>query len=555
MRVVLDGRCESIKGGNPPVNLESIIDMTDDDPPIVFDIDESSDRFKVDNSSEIELVVMTEKVDYLDPVKCASVREGGGPVFARLSNGQGLIFDSRLVLHTNTPENPLNDGGGRISVATESKTKCSNVPRSFLNDDSCRVSKSNDACAIVRADEAADIELDGPTLRKINESTGRNILAITGLSPDDPSLEFPCDANARSRWMPSTLDLSMCPDDIHKNTTDLFRDLIQNSLDPNPLLKDIYFGTGICHENDTTRRKLYVPIDGVCWTNIHPNEYDVYDFSEWALDHPGGSWAIYQFAENATAFLNFPESHEMWRWQENYGAFPLFGRFGDIVRAMDLPTHVRGSYFDELADFYRPDLNGQGSIVCGSPGESSNIYSFHLTFDMNLNHAKSEEYDHTPQGAFPQSRKDVWTMAALSADDQLRQRMAWALSQVLAISPDSFGNTLSSEMFTHYYDIFVRNAFGNYKDVLREVSYSPMMAQMLTYMESQSQEYIFTTKRRIQYADENYAREIMQLFSIGMIKLNMDGTPALDDDGNEVLTYTNDEIEEYARAWTGFSTF
>lgn len=81
-----------------------------------------------------------------------------------------------------------------------------------------------------------------------------------------------------------------------------------------------------------------------------------------------------------------------------------------------------------------------------------------------------------------------------------------------------------------------------------------MMAQMLTYVESQSQEYIYTTRRRIQYADENYAREIMQLFSIGLIKLNMDGSPELDDGGREVLTYTNEEIEEYARAWTGFST-
>ena len=108
-------------------------------------------------------------------------------------------------------------------------------------------------------------------------------------------------------------------------------------------------------------------------------------------------------------------------------------------------------------------------------------------------------------------------------------------------------------MFTTYYDIFVRNAHGNYKDILREVSYSPIMADMLTYYESKSQEIIWRTKREIQFADENYAREIMQIFSIGLYILNIDGTYKLDDDGNKMLAYTNDDIEEYARVWTGFS--
>lgn len=54
------------------------------------------------------------------------------------------------------------------------------------------------------------------------------------------------------------------------------------------------------------------------------------------------------------------------------------------------------------------------------------------------------------------------------------------------------------------------------------------------------------------FADENFAREIMQLFSIGLVVLNMDGTPVLDENGNAIPTYTNDHIMSYARAWTGF---
>lgn len=79
------------------------------------------------------------------------------------------------------------------------------------------------------------------------------------------------------------------------------------------------------------------------------------------------------------------------------------------------------------------------------------------------------------------------------------------------------------------------------------------MAEMLTYYDSKSKEYIWRTTREIKFSDENFAREVMQLFTIGLHKLNMDGTYKLNDGSNKVLTYTNNEIEEYARVWTGFS--
>ena len=62
-------------------------------------------------------------------------------------------------------------------------------------------------------------------------------------------------------------------------------------------------------------------------------------------------------------------------------------------------------------------------------------------------------------------------------------------------------------MWLSHYDIFVRNAFGNYKDILREVSYSPMMSDMLTFYQSKSTQYVWETQNTIQFADENYARE------------------------------------------------
>lgn len=130
-----------------------------------------------------------------------------------------------------------------------------------------------------------------------------------------------------------------------------------------------------------------------------------------------------------------------------------------------------------------------------------------------------------------------------------------ALSQLFAVSPSAFGETANTEMFLSYYDIFVRHAFGNFRDILKEVSYSPLMADMLTFHQSKSTEYVYKTTQEIQYPDENFAREVMQLFSIGLLRLNSDGSHYLDMDGHTVQTYSNDDILEYARSWTGFSKY
>lgn len=101
--------------------------------------------------------------------------------------------------------------------------------------------------------------------------------------------------------------------------------------------------------------------------------------------------------------------------------------------------------------------------------------------------------------------------------------------------------------------VFVRHAFGNYLDILKETSYSPLMAEHLSFLDSKSHAYIFETEnKRVAFADENFAREVMQLFSVGLYRLNNDGTPQLDFQGQPVKVYTNHDIMSLARAWTGF---
>lgn len=75
---------------------------------------------------------------------------------------------------------------------------------------------------------------------------------------------------------------------------------------------------------------------------------------------------------------------------------------------------------------------------------------------------------------------------------------------------------------------------------------------MLSYRGNKGTEYFWREQKRVGYADENYAREIMQLFTVGLFKLNNDGTPKKDENGKTILSYTNNEIMEYARVWTGF---
>jgi uncharacterized protein (DUF1800 family) len=99
-------------------------------------------------------------------------------------------------------------------------------------------------------------------------------------------------------------------------------------------------------------------------------------------------------------------------------------------------------------------------------------------------------------------------MIALNSTDQLRQRVAWALSQLLVIVPAAIEIAGShTEAFLGYYDIFVRNAFGNYGDILREISRSPLMAENLSFLQSKSAAYQWENQQKISFADENFARK------------------------------------------------
>lgn len=142
---------------------------------------------------------------------------------------------------------------------------------------------------------------------------------------------------------------------------------------------------------------------------------------------------------------------------------------------------------------------------------------------------------------------DSYWAGIIDGDDQLRQRMAYALSQILVVS-EGQNSVLAGRPLTtaHYMDILIRNAFGNYRDLLDEVTYSPAMAAYLTYL--------YNVRENMEdgrVPDENYAREIMQLFTIGLVELRMDGTVVTDNQGRPVETYDNTDVTGLARVFTG----
>src|SRR6185503_8894913 len=129
---------------------------------------------------------------------------------------------------------------------------------------------------------------------------------------------------------------------------------------------------------------------------------------------------------------------------------------------------------------------------------------------------------------------------ALYGNDQLRQRVAFALHQILVVSANSEVNRPS--WMTPYLQALDRNAFGSYRTLLNEITLTPAMGEFLDMR--------LSTRTS---PNENFGREVLQLFSIGTDVLNLDGTPQRDAQGNPLATYTQADVNEFTRVFTGWN--
>jgi uncharacterized protein (DUF1800 family) len=134
---------------------------------------------------------------------------------------------------------------------------------------------------------------------------------------------------------------------------------------------------------------------------------------------------------------------------------------------------------------------------------------------------------------------------ALTGQDQLRQRVAFALSQIMVISANKIHDPSG---MVQWHNMLLNDAFANYSTLLKDVTLSPGMGNYLDMVNNDKPNPDAGTT-----PNENYAREVMQLFSIGVQQLNLDGTPQLDGSGNPIPTYTQDTIEGFAHVFTGWT--
>lgn len=136
----------------------------------------------------------------------------------------------------------------------------------------------------------------------------------------------------------------------------------------------------------------------------------------------------------------------------------------------------------------------------------------------------------------------------ITSPDPVRKRLAYALSQFFVVSTNGIEITWRSNAMAAYWDVLNRHALGNFRQLLEDVTLNPAMGVYLSTLDNKKED---TRTGRV--PDENYAREVMQLFTIGLNELNNDGTKKIGTTGQPIETYTSSDVSNLARVFTGYS--
>lgn len=197
---------------------------------------------------------------------------------------------------------------------------------------------------------------------------------------------------------------------------------------------------------------------------------------------------------------------------------------------------------------FRAYLDEQFNIAPANPAKGSNFPDLPFPLDDQSVHCPTSNPS-DPNYNQTVCNRDNYSMYpihrtffsnALYRNDQLRQRVAFALHQILVVSANSEVNRPS--WMTTYLQALDRNAFGSYKTLLNEITLTPAMGEYLDMR--------LSTRTN---PNENFAREVLQLFSIGTDVLNLDGTPQRDAQGATIPTYSQADVNEFTRVFTGWN--
>jgi uncharacterized protein (DUF1800 family) len=310
---------------------------------------------------------------------------------------------------------------------------------------------------------------------------------------------------------------------------------------------------------------------GTAWENTFPHALPVSTggVSQILSDPTDTQHRFYRVVTSATSALNNSNSVSRFLQQATFGptrdlinnfpglsdpnlnAAPYTNYEAWIETQLTAPTNSLRAFWRERSDpsYTNNPVNADLYEIGHNPtyGHQLTYYIGNTPYKADTNDAiAADRSANDVTFSNTETKQIVWYQMALTADDVLRQKMAWALSQIFVVGEEGSNQANRSERWLVYYDIFLRRAFGNFRDILGEVTYSPHMGRYLTYDSNKKEDPVAGT-----FPDENYAREIMQLFTIGLWKLNQDGTPSLDPNGDLIPSYDNDDITEFARVFTG----
>jgi uncharacterized protein (DUF1800 family) len=215
------------------------------------------------------------------------------------------------------------------------------------------------------------------------------------------------------------------------------------------------------------------------------------------------------------------------------------------------PSQSDASRFLAQATFGATDadiasVTSQGYSAWIDAQEAMPVSGLHLAH-MDSRLPQLQAVSATAKLSADQFYESFWQQAATSPD-QLRQRVKLALSEIFVTSFSS--STEDCRGIASYYDMLGADAFGNFRTLLNDVTYHPAMGLYMTYLANQKE-----NAKTGQNPDQNYAREIMQLMTIGLYKLNTDGTLNTDLLGNAQPSYTTADIMGLSKVFTGLSWY
>jgi uncharacterized protein (DUF1800 family) len=207
-----------------------------------------------------------------------------------------------------------------------------------------------------------------------------------------------------------------------------------------------------------------------------------------------------------------------------------------------------------------PPTPGQAAVFLAQAGFGGNMADVEevvqLGFEGWLNQQvntppTASSVDYANRMGFESGQTRYWPSIVwnkfIASPDQLRQRMVQVWSQVFVVSIAGFADFRSHFMLAHFQDVLERHALGNFRNLLQDVTLSPAMGMYLNMHGN-------TKAQGERQPDENYAREVMQLFTIGLDQLNPDGSVVMDSLGEPVPAYTEEDIKGLAAVFTGWRT-